>query len=113
MLIGLSLVSCTLIAQHENTVRKQRETILGYDLAKMRQAINRYKDEHGSAPQSLNDLVKADYLREIPKDPITDNSDWQITQGEFQTSTGRSTGVIDVHSSSQQISSIGTPYNRW
>jgi len=90
-----------------------RETVLRNDLFNMRSLIDQYAADKGKLPQSLDDLVSAGYLREIPKDPITDNRDWNIVTGEDPYSTEGSSGVTDVHSSSPDTSTEGTPYSEW
>ena len=50
---------------------------------------------------------------EVPKDPITDNKDWNIVTGDDPYSSEGGTGVTDVHSSSSEVSTEGTPYSEW
>jgi general secretion pathway protein G len=90
-----------------------RETILKDDLFKMRSLIDQYAADKGKLPQSFEDLVSAGYLREIPKDPITDAKDWNVVMGEDPYSTEGGSGVRDVHSSSGEVSTEGTPYSEW
>jgi hypothetical protein len=52
-------------------------------------------------------------MREVPKDPITDNKDWNAVPGDDPYSTEGGTGIIDVHSSSSEVSTEGTPYSEW
>ena len=106
------LVSVTL-PQYQKTIMHARETILKDDLFKMRSLIDQYAADKGKLPQSLDDLVSAGYLREIPKDPITDNKDWVVATGDDPYSTKGGSGVTDVHSASGDISAEGTPYSEW
>lgn len=77
------------------------------DLAAMRSAITKYRQDKGHPPSSLDELVRARYLRAIPNDPITGKPDWrvmieqQVHVDEFQTTAqaGASGGIIDVRSS--------------
>ena len=80
------------------------ETVLRDDLFKLRSLLDQYAADKGKLPQSLDDLVTEHYLREVPKDPITDNKDWNLVTGEDPYSTEGNTGVIDVHSSSPDTS---------
>jgi general secretion pathway protein G len=77
----------------------------------MRKLIDQYAAVKGKRPQSLDDLVTAGYMREVPKDPITDNKDWTIATGDDPYSTEGGTGITDVHSSSSEVSTSGTPYS--
>lgn len=110
--IIIILVSVAL-PQYQKTIMHARETMLRYDLDTMRKLIDQYSADKGKLPQSLEDLVTAGYMRELPKDPITDNRDWNIVTGDDPYSTEGGTGIIDVHSSSSDVGTDGTPYSEW
>jgi len=99
------------------SVQRAREATLKSDLTVMRQAIDHYTLDKEAAPQSLEDLTnpQSQYLREIPKDPITDARDWHVDFGDTVMSPDQSTtGIVDVHSNSDKVSPFsGTPYNTW
>ncbi len=92
-----------------------KEAVLKEDLYSMRNAIDQYSQDKGKAPQDLNDLVSAGYLRLLPKDPFTEsNSTWQPVQEDVLTSIDQTQpGISDVHSGSNTTSSEGTAYNTW
>jgi len=110
--ILIILVSVAL-PQYQKTTMHARETMLRYDLDTMRKLIDQYSADKGKLPQSLDDLVSAGYMREVPKDPISDNKDWTIETGDDPYSTEGGTGVTNVHSAASEISSDGTPYSEW
>src|SRR5438132_691203 len=110
--IIIILVSIAL-PQYQKTIMHARETVLRDDLFKMRSLLDQYAADKGKLPQSLDDLVTEHYLREVPKDPITDNRDWNVETGEDPFSTEGASGVINVHSSSGDVSTEGTPYSEW
>ena len=101
------------LPQYQKTIMHARETVLKDDLFNMRKLLDQYSADKGKLPQSLDDLVSAGYMREVPRDPITDNKDWTIATGEDPYSTEGGTGVTDVHSSSSEVSTEGTPYSEW
>ena len=101
------------LPQYQKTIMHARETVLHDDLFKMRSLIDQYAADKGKLPQSLDDLVTEHYLREVPKDPITDEKDWTVVTGEDPYSTEGASGVTDVHSSSGDTSTEGTPYSEW
>ena len=101
------------LPQYQKTIMHARETVLKDDLFSMRKLIDQYSADKGKLPQSLDDLVSAGYMREVPRDPITDNKDWAIQTGDDPYSTEGGTGVIDVHSSASEVSTEGTPYSEW
>lgn len=99
--------------QYQKTIVHARETVLRDDLFHLRKAIDLYGADKGKPPQSLEDLVTAGYIREIPLDPMTGEKDWTIVTGEDPGSLTSETGVTDVHSASADISTEGTPYSEW
>ena len=101
------------LPQYQKTIMHARETVLHDDLYKMRSLLDQYAADKGKLPQSLDDLVTDHYLREVPKDPITDNKDWTVVTGDDPFSSEGGTGVTDVHSSSGDVSTEGTPYSEW
>jgi len=106
------LVSVAL-PQYQKTTMHARETMLRYDLDTMRKLIDQYSADKGKLPQSLDDLVSAGYMREVPKDPISDAKDWNVVSGDDPYATDGGSGVIDVHSSASEVSTEGTPYTDW
>jgi general secretion pathway protein G len=108
ILIGMAAVI------YDKTVKHARESVLKQDLQTMRQAIDNYTLDKQQAPQSLEDLVDAHYLREVPMDPVCQQKDWVTHVGDTVLSPDQtSTGVDDVHSGCEQPSSDGTPYTTW
>ena len=101
--------------RYERSLQRAREAVLKQDLQTMRSAIQQYTLDKEAAPQSLDDLVSAGYLREIPVDPITRTRDWHEDYEQVQLSADQtSTGITDVHASSDAVSSFeSTPYNTW
>jgi general secretion pathway protein G len=107
------ILAAVALPQYQKTIMHARETVLHNDLFNMRSLIDQYAADKGKLPQSLDDLVTAGYLRELPVDPITDKKDWNAVTGEDPYSTEGASGVNDVHSSSGEISTEGTPYSEW
>jgi general secretion pathway protein G len=99
---------------YTKTVQHARESVLKKDLQTMREAIDNFTLDKQQAPQSLQDLVDARYLRQVPLDPVTQQNDWVLHYGDaVLTPDQSSTGVDDVHSGSEQVGSDGTAYNTW
>ncbi len=96
------------------SVTRAREASLKQDLQVMRQAIDNYTLDKQAAPESLEALQQAGYLRAVPTDPITQSKDWQPQFDEVVLSVDQTgTGLVDVHSNSDKIASDGTPYKEW
>ena len=117
------------------TVVRQRETELRRDLWEMRSAIDKYKDaadrnmftqKLGSEgyPPDLDTLVngvdiaggkKLKFLRRIPVDPMTGNTDWGLRsmQDDPQSDSWGGQDVFDVYSKSSGTALNGTKYKDW
>ena len=107
------ILAVIVLPQYQRTVMVAREAVLRDDLFQMRRMIDQYAADKGKLPQSLEDLVSAGYIREVPVDPITGQRDWNVVMGEDPNSSEGGQGVVDVHSSSPEISSENTPYSDW
>ena len=107
---------------------KAREAALRHDLFEMRKAIDDYYADKQKYPQNLEELKSAKYLRGIPKDPITQQSDWEevtaspdptdtsgapVDPTATDTANGGQPGIYDVHSNAPGNALDGTPYKSW
>ncbi|HZE68618.1 MAG TPA: prepilin-type N-terminal cleavage/methylation domain-containing protein [Pyrinomonadaceae bacterium] len=107
------ILAAIALPQYQKTIMHARETVLRDDLFKLRSLLDQYAADKGKLPQSLDDLVTGEYMRELPLDPITGQKDWTTTSGDDPNSSSSEQGVTDVHSASGDISSEGTPYSEW
>ena len=112
--IILILISTALPIYNQSIIRA-KEAVLKQDLFTMRSVIDQYTLDKAKAPQSLDDLVQAGYLKEIPKDPFTDSRDtWTVEQEDVLLSVDQDEpGISDVHSGATGASSDGTAYSSW
>jgi general secretion pathway protein G len=124
-------------------VRRQREKALMNDLQEMRAAIDKYKDlcDQGKIqstnqdaycyPATLESLVegvqmtntlagnaqstKMRFLRRIPKDPMTGDTDWgkRSMQDEPTSDSWGGQNVFNVYSKTMDKAGDGTPYSEW
>jgi general secretion pathway protein G len=129
------------MARHQ--VIRQRESELRAELREMRAAIDKYKDycDQGKVPagnpetycyprtlealaegvQLANTLSgngqsgKIRFLRRIPKDPMTGDTDWgkRSMQDAPDSVSWGGQNVFDVYSKSLDKASDGTPYSEW
>lgn len=107
------ILAAITLPQYQKTIKHTRETVLKDDLRKMRSLIDQFAADKGRLPQSLDELVSEGYMREVPVDPFTGQKDWAITTGEDPNSLQGESGMTDIHSSSAEVSSEGTPYSEW
>jgi len=115
-------------------VKRQKERELRFDLWEMRDAIDKYKDaadkgafqtkvESQNYPPDLDTLVngvdvqgkKLKFLRKIPVDPMTGNTDWGMRsmQDDPDSDSWGGQSVFDVHTKSQGTGLDGTKYSTW
>ncbi len=93
---------------------RARENVLKQHLSTMRQGIDNYTTDKKHAPASLQDLVDARYLREIPVDPITRKKVWVLQFiPDSPASKTNFPQLDDVHSNSTKKASDGSSYNTW
>jgi general secretion pathway protein G len=109
ILIGIA------VGRYDKSVQKANEAVLKNNLQTMRTSIDNYTLDKQAAPQSIDDLVQAGYLRAIPTDPMTRAKDWVAQYDTVVLSPEQtSTGMVDVHSNSSRVSPFdNTPYNEW
>jgi general secretion pathway protein G len=100
---------------YTQSITRAREAVLRQNLFTMRSVIDQYSMDKQKAPQSLDDLVQAGYLKQIPTDPMTNSKDtWQPVQEDVLVSVDQNQpGITDVHSGSEATGSDGTAYNTW
>lgn len=114
--IMLILVSIA-VPNYTSSVRRSRESVLRQNLFTLRDLISQYTIDKQKAPQSLDDLVQANYLKQIPNDPMTNSASWQTEDCPEDTLMSPDEqdqgGICDVHSGSQQSGTDGRPYSQW
>jgi general secretion pathway protein G len=101
------------LPQYQRTIMHTRETVLRNNLFEMRSLIDQFAADKGRLPQSLDELVTERYMREVPVDPITGQTDWTPTNGDDPNSIDGGSGLTDIHSASTETSSEGTNYSEW
>ena len=116
------------------TIKREKERELRHALWELRDAIDRYKDaadrgafrtKVGSEgyPPDLDTLVKGEdvqgkklrFLRRIPKDPMTDSTEWGLRsmQDDPNSDSWGEQNVFDVYTKSQGTALDGTNYKDW
>jgi len=116
------------------SIKREKERQLRTALWQMRDAIDRYKDaadrgafqiKVGSEgyPPDLDTLVKGvdvggkkvRFLRRIPMDPMTGNTEWGLhsMQDDPDSDSWDGENVFDVYSKSQGTALDGTQYKDW
>ncbi|HLW89207.1 MAG TPA: prepilin-type N-terminal cleavage/methylation domain-containing protein [Terriglobales bacterium] len=110
MLILMSIA----IPMYTQSVQRARESVLRQDLFTLRSVISQYTLDKAKAPQGLEDLTQAGYLHEIPKDPMTQQANWEVVQEDVLLAVDQQQpGITDVKSASNLTASDGTAYSTW
>jgi general secretion pathway protein G len=120
-----------------NSIRREKEIELRTALREIRTAIDKYKDysdrgfimvkvDTEGYPETLQVLVegvqlvgqvdkKLRLLRRIPKDPMTNSTDWgqRSVQDEPKSMSWGGQNVFDVYTKSSGTGLDGTKYQEW
>jgi len=111
----VAILGAIALPQYRQAIIQAKESALKEDLARFRDVIDQYQADKGKYPESLQKLVDDGYLRVIPRDPITQGTDW-VTESEkidAENPGVDNPGISDVHSASDEVSTIGTRYSEW
>jgi len=111
----ISILVSIAVPLYQKALLRTRESVLRSNLFTLRTVIDEYTYDKQKGPQSLEDLVQAGYLRQVPEDPITNsNQTWKIIMEDALTSVNQTEpGIFDVRSGSDKTSLEGTPYAEW
>jgi general secretion pathway protein G len=110
----IMILMAVAVPMYNQAIIQARESVLRSNLATLRNVISQYTLDKQKAPQSLDDLVQAHYLREIPIDPMTRLPNWEPHQEDTLMSVDQQEpGIDDVHSASNGTASDGTAYSTW
>jgi general secretion pathway protein G len=104
LVLFFAVIAGTFGCSRNRQVQKE-ERALRQELFLLRSEIDQFTLDHHRPPDSLSELVKAGYLKEIPTDPFTGNKDtWKVE---------RAGDLLEVHSGPDGIASDGSRYYWW
>ena len=130
----LSILASAAVPITKFQVKREKERALRQDLWEMRNSIDMYYDaaikggiqtkaDSFNYPPDLQTLVdgvdvstkQVKFLRSIPTDPMTGNTDWDLRsmQDDSDASSWGGQNVFDVHTKSTGTALDGTKYNTW
>lgn len=102
------------IPTFQQSAVKAREAALKQNLFTMRAVIDQFYADRGDYPLSLDELVEAKYIRDIPVDPFTkSNTTWDTIYEDQEEGDDSPAGIYDIKSGSDGIALDGTPYKEW
>jgi general secretion pathway protein G len=113
----IGILAAIAVPNYRWALIKARETVLREDLYDFRSTIDQFYADQGKYPDALQELKDKNYLRDIPKDPMTDSKDtWVVAPpppAPADSGTQSIGTVYDVHSGSDKIGTNNIPYNEW
>ena len=112
----IMILAAIAVGRYQQTLKHAHEAVLKEDLSVMRDAIQRYAQDKGGWPSSLDDLKTAGYIGDVPMDPITRAKDWNTESGDCDVLSAdqiSTTGICGVSSSSTGIALDGSQYSSW
>jgi general secretion pathway protein G len=114
LLVVLAIMATLLsvaLPRYFGSVERAKEATLKQSLTVMRDAVDKYRADHGSYPERLEDLATQKYLREIPVDPITgERSSWVVVPPPD--GPGVKGQVYDIHSGAPGKTADGKEYSQ-
>src|SRR5271155_363569 len=102
VIVVIGVLATIAIPNYIRSLQASKEAVLKEDLHVLRQQIDAYTNDKEKAPQSLDDLVSAGYMKTIPTDPMTQSSTTWVTTTDdsIQSLDQTDSGISDVHSGS-------------
>jgi general secretion pathway protein G len=135
MIVGILTAMAVPLAR--NTIKREKEVELRHELREIRTAIDKFKElsDRGfiqiklgteGYPENLDVLVdgvqlagavdkKLKLLRRIPKDPMTNSTEWGLRsyQDDPKSQAWGGQNVFDVYTKSGGTALDGTKYSEW
>lgn len=107
VLAAIGLLVGIVAPRYARHVDQAREVALKHNLAGVRDSIDKFYTDRGRYPSGLDELVRTEYLRALPIDPITNRED---TWTPVPDARG---GVRDIRSGAPGVGMDGTAYASW
>ncbi len=110
-LVALALIALALLAaevvvpRYVTSPRQARERVNRQDLLTMRAVIAQYTLDKQKRPHTLDDLVVAAYMKNVPIDPTTRRKDTWIVECSKDPA---SPGIVGIDSAYGNTSNTGT-----
>ena len=111
----VTVIMAMAVPMYQKAIVRAKESVLKNNLFTLRTLIDEYTFDKAKAPQTLEDLVREGYLRQVPVDPMTgNNQSWRTIMEDAMASVNQmEPGIFDVRSGSDQGSLEGTRYSEW
>jgi general secretion pathway protein G len=74
----IALLLTLALPRYFNTLDRAKVDVQRQNISTIRDAIDKFYGDQARYPASLDELVKARYLRAIPIDPLTERANWVV-----------------------------------
>jgi general secretion pathway protein G len=109
VMVIIAIMAAVAVPRVITHLRRAKEVVMLQDLWAMRRAIDSYWQDKEKPPANLQELVSAGYLREIPKDPVCADCQWNEISAPAD-DTNSAGGIGDVKSSAPGEDANGKPF---
>jgi general secretion pathway protein G len=109
----IGILAAIAVPNYRWGIIKAKEAVLKEELHTWATVIDQFYADHGKWPDGPEELISKKYLRDIPKDPITNQREWNYLpppSDEGETVKGN---LYEARSTSDLIGSDGRPYSEW
>ena len=114
VMVVMGILLAIAVPIYQAQILASKESVLKHNLATIRERLDQYKADRNKYPSSLQELVEAKYLREIPEDPMTGTAEWDEVFTDYDPNEpDAEPGIQDVHSKSTETGIDGRPYSEW
>ena len=113
LLVVLAIIATLLtiaVPRYFGSLENAQEKSLRQSLSIIREAIDHHYGDLGKYPDSIQDLVTRRYLRSVPADPITNQTDSWVPVPPNEPGKG---AMRDIKSGAPGNARDGTPYASW
>lgn len=110
LLVVLAIIATLLslvTPRYFKSIDRAKEAALQENLFTLRDALDKYHEDKGRYPNTLEDLVAGRYLRKVPVDPITESSTSWIPVAPPDATKG---GIFNVKSGATGAAGSGVPF---
>lgn len=110
LIVVIAIIAMLLVValpRYQASIDRAELVALKTNLRALRDSIDRYEEDKGEYPGSLQQLVESRYLKSIPIDPITDSAQtWMLVEDTIDDKSG----VVDIRSGAKGATSLGVVY---
>lgn len=113
LLVVMAIIATLLtiaVPRYFKSLERSKETVLRQDLSTLREQIDRYAGDKGHYPETLQTLVADHYLRTIPVDPFTGDTEHWVAVASDEP---ENPGLKNVKSGAEGVGQNGVPYAEW